>query len=55
MSLRERLHPFFDRAVALLRDFEAYRIVHVPREANQLADRLANKGIEDAIKKPLLG
>jgi ribonuclease HI len=42
-------------AGALLRDFEAYRIVHVPREANQLADRLANKGIEDAIKKPLLG
>jgi ribonuclease HI len=51
----ERLQPLFDRAVALLRELDAYRIVHVPREANQLADRLANKGIDDAIKKPLPG
>jgi len=39
----------------LLREFEAYRIVHVPREANPLPDRLANNGIDDAIKKTLLG
>ncbi len=30
--------------------FESYRIVHVPREENKLADRLANKGIDDALK-----
>jgi len=42
-------------AVALLREFEAYRIVHVPREANPLADRLANEDIDDAIKQPSLG
>jgi hypothetical protein len=39
----------------LLRELEGYRILHVPREANKLADRLANKGIDDAIKKSLLG
>jgi len=39
----------------MLREFEAYRIVHVPREANRLADQLANNGIDDAIQKPLLG
>jgi ribonuclease HI len=38
-----------------LRQFEAYRIVHVPRELNKLADRLANKGIDEAIKKSSLG
>jgi len=51
----EKLRALFQKAVALLREFEAYRILHVPREANQLADRLANKGIDDAIKKSLLG
>jgi ribonuclease HI len=51
----EKLKPLFKKAVQLLRQFDAYRIVHVPREMNRLADRLANKGIDDAIKKPSLG
>jgi ribonuclease HI len=41
----------FQKAGALLRQFEAYRILHVPRELNKSADRLANKGIDEAIKK----
>jgi ribonuclease HI len=27
----EKLQPLFQRAVALLREFEAYRMLHVPR------------------------
>jgi ribonuclease HI len=46
----EKLKILFQKAVALLRQFESYRIVHVPREENKLADRLANKGIDDALK-----
>jgi len=38
-----------------LRQFEVYRILHVPREMNKLADRLANKGIDEAIKRSSLG
>jgi ribonuclease HI len=51
----EKLKTLFEKAIALLRQFEAYRILHVPRELNKLADRLANKGIDDAIKKSSLG
>jgi hypothetical protein len=32
----------------LLRQFDCYRIVHVYREMNKLADRLANRGIDEA-------
>jgi ribonuclease HI len=47
----EKLKVLFHRAMSLLRQFETYRIVHVPRELNKLADRLANKGIDEANKK----
>jgi ribonuclease HI len=47
----EKLKALFHKAMALLRQFEAYRILHVPRELNKLADRLANKGIDEANKK----
>lgn len=42
-----KLKGLFERAVALLRSFCSHRIVHVRRENNQLADRLANRGIEE--------
>ena len=51
----EKLKILFHKAVALLRQFETYRIVHVPRELNKSADRLANKSIDEAIKKSSLG
>jgi ribonuclease HI len=47
----EKLKTLFQSARALLRQFDGYRILYVPRELNKLADRLANKGIDDAIKK----
>ena len=40
----------FRRALALLRQFDAYRIVHVRREMNKLADWLVNQGIGNAAK-----
>lgn len=46
----EKLKTLFERATSLLRQFERYRILHVPREENKLADRLANKAIDDALK-----
>jgi len=46
-----KLKELFRRAVSLLRCFDAYRILHVPRELNRLADRLANRGVDDAVKK----
>jgi ribonuclease HI len=51
----EKLKVLFQRAVSLLRRFDAYRILHVPRESNKLADRLANRGIDDAVKSNSVG
>jgi len=45
----DKLKKLFAKAVHLLGHFDSYRIVHVPRERNKLADRLANKGIDGAL------
>jgi ribonuclease HI len=47
----EKLKVLFERAKGLLRQFESCRIVHVRREMNKLADRLANRGIDDTAKQ----
>lgn len=44
----EKLKELYQRATGLLRQFGSYRIVHVPRECNKAADRLANRGIDEA-------
>jgi ribonuclease HI len=46
----EKLKLLFERAKALLSQFSSYRILHVPRELNKLADRLANRAIDEAGK-----
>jgi ribonuclease HI len=46
-----KLQLLYDRALALLRQFDRYTILHVRREANKLADKLANRGIDDACKR----
>lgn len=46
----EKLKVLFDGAMSLLRQFDSHRIVHVRREMNKLADRLANRGIDEAAK-----
>jgi len=45
----DKLKKLFARAVDLLRQLESYRVVHVPRECNKRADRLANEGIDGAL------
>ena len=47
----KKLRRLFDSAVILLRRFDKVRIVHVPRELNKHADRLANRGIDDGLKR----
>ena len=51
----EKLKRLFERAMTLLRQFDSVEILHVPRELNKLADRLANQGIDDALKQDSLG
>ena len=51
----EKLKVLFAQATRLLRQFGSYRIVHVRREMNKLADRLANRGIDQAIKPTSVG
>ena len=47
----EKLKVLFSRAMKLLRQFDSYRINHVYREANKFADRLANRGIDQALQQ----
>ena len=51
----EKLKVLYQRATSLLRQFSAYRIVHVRREFNKLADRLANRGIDNAMDRKSVG
>ena len=45
----EKLKVLYQRATALLRQFGSYRIVHLRREFNKVADRLA-RGIDEAAR-----
>ena len=47
----EKLKVPYQRALTLLRQFDSYRILHVYREMNQVADRLANRGIDEASRR----
>jgi ribonuclease HI len=51
----EKLKALFEQAMRLLRQFDSYRILHVRREMNKLADRLANRGIDQASKPTSVG
>ncbi len=51
----EKLKVLFSKAVGLLRQFDSCRIIHVPRERNKLADRLANQGIDIALTRGSFG
>ena len=42
----EKLKPLYEEAKSLLARFQAARLLHVPREQNSDADRLANAGID---------
>ena len=40
------LRPLFEQLSALVEQFEAFKIRHVPRERNREADRLANEALD---------
>jgi ribonuclease HI len=42
----KRLH---EEALALLRSFDRYQLVHVPREQNALADEMSNRAIDEQL------
>ena len=47
----EKLKLLYQRAMTLLHRFDSYRILHVYREMNKAADRLANRGIDEASQR----
>jgi len=51
----EKLQVLHQRARRLLRQFSSCRIVHVRRELNKAADRLANRGIDEAENEKCMG
>jgi ribonuclease HI len=40
------LLPLWRQALQILEQFEAYAVIHVPREKNRLADEVANQAID---------
>lgn len=47
----DHLRPLYDEACLRLRGFPGARILHVGREENRAADRLANRAIDDHFRK----
>ena len=49
----EGLKPLYTEVMNLLTGFSSYHVIHIPREQNALADRLANKAVKKhSEKKP---
>lgn len=46
-----KLKTLHAKALGLLRRLESWRIIHIPRENNWLADKLANRAIDEAHKR----
>lgn len=51
----EKLRGLYQKALDLLQQLQAYRIIHVMREHNRLADRLANRAIDNESNKSSSG
>ena len=43
----EVLRRLHEEALALLRSFERYELIHIPREQNELADEMSNRAIDE--------
>ena len=41
------LKPLYSEVIKLLAEFDSFRVIHVPRGENSIADRLANKAIKE--------
>jgi ribonuclease HI len=46
------LVPLYQMAVSMLSELEEYEVVHIMRDLNIHADRLANKAIDEELTKP---
>lgn len=42
----ERMIPMYNMTIALVNKFEAFEIIHIKRDLNKKADRLANEAID---------
>ncbi len=47
----QKLRPLYQQALRLLQRLETCRIIHIGREQNRQADRLANQAIDTALKR----
>jgi ribonuclease HI len=45
------LKSLYTKAIELLKNFNYYEIIHIKREANHIADKLANKAIKEKNQK----
>lgn len=45
------LAPLYQQVAGLIAKFEAFEIIHIPREENKAADQLANIGIDAALTR----
>ena len=41
------LIPFYTEVIKLLDEFDIFRVIHIPREENTIADRLATQAIKE--------
>ncbi|MCB1214810.1 MAG: ribonuclease HI family protein [Deltaproteobacteria bacterium] len=46
---QDHLIPLYQEALKLLDRFPSFEIYHIPREKNQIADRLANQAMDEQI------
>jgi ribonuclease HI len=47
----EGLIPLFERAKSVIRTLDSFRVTHVRREQNKDADRLANKAMDEGMRR----
>ena len=47
----KELKDLYEKALELIREFKNFRIIHIPRSENEVADRLCNLALDAALKK----
>ena len=51
----ESFKPHWRKVTSLVKHFKSFRLEHIPREYNVLADRLANQAVDEHLAKKLGG
>lgn len=47
----ESFKPHWRKVTSLVKHFKSFRLEHIPREYNELADRLANQAVDEYLAK----